>query len=211
MASRKAQLAGCFILIGGLVFFMAVGVGIFFLTNIWGKNISHGQDQTRFDPILARDVVTEFAGPDVSFASMSASNVRSDGTQDFSNEEYPPLTTYTFVGKAKSAAPVGVIAHNTPGVTISVRRKGVHTTSPRAGVTNFYFDFGLARSESTSSGSDTSVFPTCSFKELWEKAIEKGAPKDAVASITYAGAYSFRILGTQFNFQFDQSCQLLPR
>jgi hypothetical protein len=209
MASRKAQLAGCFILLGGLVFFMAVGVGIFFLTNIWGKNISHGQDQTRFDPILARDVATEFAGPDVSFASMSASNVRSDGTQDFSNEEYPPLTTYTFVGKAKSAAPVGVIAHNTPGVTISVRRKGVHTTRPRAGQTNFHYHFGLSSQESSAMGLETWGFPTCSFKELWEKAIAKGAPKDAVASITYAGAYSFGILGTGYNFQFDQFCQLL--
>lgn len=209
MASKKAQLGGCFILFGGLFLFMAVGVGIYFLTNIWGKNISHGQDQTRFDPILAKDVVTEFAGPDVSFASMSASNIRSDGTQDFSNEEYPPLTTYTFVGKAKSAAPVGVIAQNVPGVEISVRRKGVHTTRPRAGQTNFHYHFGLARRESNSSGLGTSAFPTCSFKELWEKAIAKGAPKDAVATIVYAGAYSFGISGTPHNFQFDQSCKLL--
>ncbi len=52
--------------------------------------------------------------------------------------------------------------------------------------------------------------PTCAFADLWKTALEQGAPKEAVATITYdERGYAFVIRGTNIRHHFNQECELV--
>jgi hypothetical protein len=51
--------------------------------------------------------------------------------------------------------------------------------------------------------------PACSFVDFWQAALERDAPPDAVAKITYdADGYEFRISGARVNLDFGFDCTL---
>jgi len=201
---------GCLMLFGFLFLSGALGVGIHLFQEYKGKNVSHSQDESRFDPILAKDEVTALAGPGVQFHSLRATHVRPDGTQDFTNSGYEPMTLYQFLAPLNQDLPLGASPNRVSVVFISVRPKGWESHWRAEGEYQYTYNFGLKRWIAPSSVStDGSAFPKCSLEEIWKGASAAGAPEKAVASIDFQdNLYRFSIVGTQYNYVFDQNCKL---
>ncbi len=69
----------------------------------------------------------------------------------------------------------------------------------------------MVRTENSPTTSDPGAFlpdPDCTAQQLWETALKKDAPRDAVAYITYdADGYNFSISGV-ISLQFTIDCKL---
>lgn len=181
-------------------------------------------DVSRFDPLASLTEARAFAGEGVQLASLRAAYIRADGTMDL-NATYDPKpdTEYVFVREVprpENAPPVGV-AGSTDGpwyevITIRAYQPGQTSriTSTGGGI-NFSGQFtnqGYSRraAEPTTSLFDPpTVDPACPFTQLWSVALERGAPADAVAIITYdADGYTLVISGV-VSLEFDANCQMV--
>ncbi|HVO41555.1 MAG TPA: hypothetical protein VMT34_02975 [Aggregatilineales bacterium] len=234
----RISLAGC---VGTLIFLaIAAGIGVailsvFFpnaLNGIIGGITGVQVPQTRalpgsagaFDPVASFAAVSAFAGSDAQLTSISAANVRSDGTLDLNATYSPaPRVDYEFVHEVPrpaDAPPVGAGGTGTgpwyEPVTIEVYQPGArrHVTRIGGGVsTSFdYVNDGMTRdtdSPTTSLSDPIVVAPKCGFADLWKVALQNDAPKDAVARIDYkAAGYSFSISALKVYLQFDLDCRL---
>jgi hypothetical protein len=182
-------------------------------------------DPANFDPLVGLDQAQAFAGPDAKFAAMTARYVRRDGTMDLT-ASYNASTTYDFVlpiDPPEDAPPVGA-AGNTGGqwylpISIEAYRPGQMSTitSTGGGVSTRiqFVNQGMRRDDGdpTTSPFDLPAPPMqCTLVELWERAIDEGAPPDAVAIIDYSSfgdrwEYDFSISGWS-SISFDVNCRL---
>jgi hypothetical protein len=181
-------------------------------------------DPTHFDPLVGLDEARTFAGDGAQLVSIVASYVRSDGTMDLNATYSPaPSTEYKFlreVPRPENAPPVG--AGGTKGgkwyepITIEVYEPGQtrHVTSFGGNISSeyTYTNQGMEKNvdDPTSNPSDDIVAdPTCSFTDMWNEALKKDAPADAVAVIEYnSDGYEFNIVGTLV-LRFDENCNVI--
>jgi hypothetical protein len=176
-------------------------------------------DSRHFDPIAAYPVIVDYAGGKSNLVSIFALYVRSDGTLDL-NASYRPYVTYEFYREMDTppadAPPVGaggtVSGTWYEPVQIRAYEPGQWRRVSGGGVGYTYMNQGMERDTSspTTNPSDEFVdMPVCSFKQLWDVALTKDAPKDAVATIEYdIDGYEFRISDTSISLEFDFDCQL---
>lgn len=180
-------------------------------------------DASRFDPMAGLKDAQAFAGKDAQLATISATYVRSDGTMDLTATYSPaPNTEYTFlreIPRPADAPPVGV-AGSTDGqwyepITIEAfkpgQRRHVTTTSGGVRASFTYVNEGMLKQveePTTRPFDEVAPAPACAFTDLWETAIDEGAPEDAVAIIEYdVEGYTFNISGTMV-LRFDHDCNL---
>ncbi|MBE2184773.1 MAG: hypothetical protein IAE89_15190 [Anaerolineae bacterium] len=180
-------------------------------------------DASRFDPQAGLDQAAAFAGTGAQFAGLNAANVRSDGTMDLTATYSPgPRVSYSFLRPIEppaNAPPLGA-AGNTGGqwyepITIEAYRPGqtsrITTTGGGLSTSIQFTNQGMRKdiSSPTTNPFDSVAPPMrCAFVDLWNEAIERGAPEDAVATIRYNEfgddwTYDFVVPGTSLTFNAD--------
>lgn len=180
-------------------------------------------DASRFDPITALPGVTAFAGAGAQLVALEAWYVRADGTLELTATYSPsPRVTYTFareVPRPADAPPPGVGGANAgpwyETITIEAYQPGQWRTVTRTGggiSTRFqYVNEGMTREVSKPSAARVALAraPGCALADLWQTALEREAPRDAVAVIKYdVDGYTFSIDGTSVNLRFGPDCRL---
>jgi hypothetical protein len=223
---------GCLL---GLVIALAAGLPIFFfvigpmfgLFNVFGEDTREVPgDPAAFDPIASYAEIEAYAkgeAASIEFIEMDATYVKSDGTLDLTAESYFPQVTYRFAipsERPEDAPPIG--AGGSTGdyeqlVTIKAFQPGqfrsVTSFSGGTRTTYSYKHLGLERDvddPTPVAQRETLPVPSCSFAELWETAIQRDAPRDAVAIIKYDdGEYRFSISAVSIYLEFDQSCEVI--
>jgi hypothetical protein len=174
-------------------------------------------DATRFDPVAAYNDIMAYAGSGAQLVSITATYVRSDGTQDLTASYYP-YTNYDFVLEVPTPAdapPVGA-GGTTSGTwyePIEIRAYQPNQWRKVSGTNNYsYMNQGMQRDTSSPSASEPQIIraPKCSFADLWEVALRRDAPRNAVAIIEYdQEGYSFIISDVSIYLQFDAECNLI--
>lgn len=184
-------------------------------------------DANAFDSFAALAAVTTFAGEGAQLAEINAVQVRSDGTQNLNADYDPPRpnTDYEFyreIPRPENAPPVGA-GGTTDGqwyepVTVSAYRPGqmsqIRQTGGGMSISTQFINEGLKRQvqDPTTNLAFVEGFvgpPTCTTRQLWNVALEEGAPADAVATITYnSEGYEFTIPGGGIFLNFDANCKL---
>jgi hypothetical protein len=185
-------------------------------------------DAAAFDPFDALEEVWAFAGAGALLAEIEAAQVRSDGTQNLNASYAPPRprTTYVFfreVARPEDAPPLG--ASGSGGdqwyepITVEAYQPGAMSQITQSGggmnIQTQFVNQGLKR-EVEAPTNNLSFYdggfveaPKCSTRQLWAVALERGAPAEAVASITYnADGYEFNIPGANVSLEFDGNCRL---
>jgi len=203
--------------IAGLTYFLSVHVEE-------TKQLS--SDPENFNPVSSYTEVQEHAGSNTQLVSLSTYYVRSDGTMNLNADYTPgPRAEYEFYKildqPPENAPPIG--AGSTieniwyEPITVSVYKpwQTRHVKKIGGGFSTeySYVNLGMDReSDDPRSGEPDQAVnePQCDFSELWNTAIQQGAPKNAVANIEYTvKGYEFRIQNTDFRFEFDQACNLI--
>lgn len=176
-------------------------------------------DASHFDPVAAYPRIQQHAGEGSLLISIEARYVRSDGTLDL-YASYRPTVEYQFVRDAQppsDAPPLG--AGGATGsqkwyepIQVDVYQPGqfrdVTTGSSEYQFVNLGMDRDASSVTSTLPG-EIIPTPACSFTDLWQLALKRGTPADAVATIRYdSDGYSFDISSTSFEFKFDNDCKL---
>lgn len=224
-----AALLGCVIAVVILAA-IVVPVGLFVVAPLLGVNV-FGEDTrevpgdpSAFDPILHYDELTAYAqgeAESVGLVELEAYYVRRDGTLDLTAENYMPRVELEFVipvPRPADAPPIGAGGsaddRYEQQVTISAWRPGQMRTVTRTGggvsTTYTYKHLGLARDvdDPRKATAETIPAPTCTFKQLWDVAVERGAPAEAVAIITYnEDGYDFNISDAGVFLRFDADCR----
>jgi hypothetical protein len=155
-------------------------------------------DPSHFDPIAAYDTVHKFAGADRALASIVIRYVRADGTLDL-KAGYDPNVQYKFFTELATPPP------NAP----PLGSRGVTDQKWDDQVEVLIQPTRMISDEGDVQGLKPIAAPTCSLRTLWSAAIEKGAPKDAVAIVVVdSSGYDFRIDHTKINLSFDTDCTL---
>jgi len=178
------------VLLIGLVVAVAIVGGIIFM--VMSSNSEPPppptvieQDPTEFDPQISLETVQRFAGENLRFLSLTMTQVRPDGTIDFSAGGNPTVE-YTFVTGNDSEF---VIVSVAPDLTMSRR-----TQSLTAGTTL------PLRVEP----------PSCDIPQLWQLAKTYNAPNNGVADINYdTSGYNFVIGSLEIDLQFNGECILI--
>ncbi len=175
-------------------------------------------DAKAFDPIAALPQVAAYAGEGAELTVIDAYYVRSDGTMDLT-ASYHPYVNFTFARKVPTPAdapPIGAGGKADGAwyepVTIKAYEPGSWWTVRSNNSSYSYVNRGMKRDTSRPTTSPNVIIPTpkCTFKQLWSAAVEKGAPKDAVAVIRYfERGYNFSINDADVRLQFDRDCQLV--
>lgn len=184
-------------------------------------------DLRAFDPIATFAAVRAYAGDGARPVSMRATYVRPDGTLDLNADLTPsPNVSYEFVREIRpgpDAPPIGagvnasgtqwqtiVVTVGSPGKTVYVRRLG-----GKVNAQYYYTNKGMQKDERQPRGSNDETVvpdPSCPFADLWKKAIERGAPAQAVAVISYDDdGYDFRINDTDVRLTFGKDCDVLSK
>ncbi len=169
-------------------------------------------DPQNFNPITSLTAAQQLAGPENPLVAMEARFVRADGSMNL-EADYGPLVVYTFRGKGhvNPDLPLGAGGGVPKDRFFDVRAEAPHTVHPGDEDGNSFMNLGLmrmARSEPLAR-TEPAPQPTCSFAQLWADALKMGAPKTAVAVITYdAGGYAFRIEDTPLRIVFNGKCQV---
>jgi hypothetical protein len=192
-------------------------------TNLGPESRAISGDASRYDPWLALEEVTAFAGEGAQLAAIRAYYVRSDGTLDLTATYTPaPHVEFEFlreVPRPADAPPIGA-GGSTAGpwyepITIEAYRPGAvrHVTSTGGGISTSYnyTNLGMIKdvADPTSNLFDEIIaLPTCRFTRLWETALAEGAPAEAVAIIDYdEDGYTFNISGVMV-LRFNADCTL---
>jgi|SRR5687768_3661860 len=213
--------------IGGIGCVVLVGIVIFAFVRFFSAVIGEVMNEetfevskpSAFDPFAGLGEVQPQVGAASRLVSIEASGVRPDGTMDLTAEYTPgPRASYEFIepteeGKDKMP-PVG--AGRKPddvwarGVKAEAYRPGQtsHITKRGGSVNAEYYHtndgvtvkFDSPRAQALPSALPS---PSVSTKEMWEKALSLGAPKDAVAQVSYdAKGYGFWITGTKISLRW---------
>jgi hypothetical protein len=175
-------------------------------------------DVHRFDPIAAYPAVAASAGPRARLVKLEARYVREDGTQDLeaSYVGFGDVDQYTLLrangAREDPSVPVGARRQPAPFELVRVGIQKPHWVSQSINGHKPQQKKHLGMETRVAGSGDTkdgAVDPGCSFAKLWTVAKEHGAPKGAVAAITYdKTGYDFRIDGTDVHLRFDASCQV---
>lgn len=176
-------------------------------------------DSASFDPIAQYETVRQYAGEGAVLLEMSAYYVKSDGTVDL-NASYNPYVSYDFfrpsTSEGQEAPPLGAGGSGSDQwyqtVSVEAWRPG-KTWSIQSGSSHYTFTTqGLSREwdEPRNTLPGTAIdAPRCSFATLWQTAIQRDAPANAVAIIDYdEDGYSFRIRDTGISLEFGTNCSL---
>jgi hypothetical protein len=225
---RRALLVGCLVLAlaTGLVL-AALVFGVF----RYAGNKLHGSvpppgDPRRFDPVASLADVTRYAGAHARLTGLRAMFVRRDGTLDLKADYRPaPYVDYRFrreVAAPADAPPLGAGGsadgrwHEAIQVEVARpwRMRSVRRTGGEYGGANVqYFSRGMERRVDAPSGRapDPALpAPACSFRQLWDEAVARGASPAAVAIVEYErDGYTFNIPDARFVLRFDPRC--VPR
>lgn len=177
-------------------------------------------DAANFDFSAAWGDIQAFAGADARLLEFRAQGVRSDGTLDLT-ANYNPRVDLEFVREVPrpaDAPPLG--AGGGPGpyyepIEIEIYRPGtrrsVSSTSNGVRTTYQYVNEGMVRDTNSVTTSLRGMFlptPECTFAELWQTALDQGAPAEAVAAIEYdEDGYTFYINGLSVRIEFDTGCR----
>ncbi|MBK9124287.1 MAG: hypothetical protein IPM16_14375 [Chloroflexi bacterium] len=224
-----AGLLGCVIVLV-VAAAIIIPVGLFVVAPLLGVNV-FGEDTrevpgdaSNFDPIATYGELAAYAQGDaetVGLIEIEAYYVRRDGTLDLTAENYMPRVDLEFVipvPRPADAPPVGAggsaddryeqrvtIAAWRPGQIRSVTRTGGGVSTSYT-----YKHLGLERDvdDPRKATAETIPAPTCTFKQLWDVAVERGAPAEAVAIITYdEDGYEFNISDVGVFLRFDTDCR----
>lgn len=220
--------AGCTAgIIGVAVVVAGIGAMMFFinqLTGSWEETFELSGDTTHFNPITAVNEIRSHIDPNAKLASIDINYVRADGTMDLS-AKYRPTAEYEFYRELpeppKDAPPVGaggtVNGKWYEQVEADVYEPGQwrHVKSVGGGVSTeySYSNKGIDLDRSSTPTATPPEFiedPQCEIKKFWDEAIKKGAPKDAVARVSYdKQGYEFRISDADINLEFGNDCKLI--
>lgn len=169
-------------------------------------------DPRQFAPLASLDAAQRLAGPEHPLVRIDARFVRSDGLVDL-EADYEPDVTYTFLGKGEvdSSKPLGAGGGVLKDRCFVVLAEAPHTGHPDPDDGADIMNLGLLRMPGDGDPSNITPAPrpTCTFARLWQQAIALGAPKNAVALISYdADGYEFSIQDTPLRIVFDAKCQV---
>lgn len=188
------------------------------------ETIAVAGDAANFDAVQELDTARQLAGDDLILIGLRASYVRSDGTMDLTATYNPsPRAYYTFlrqVPRPDNAPPPGV---GGAGVGDWYERLEVEAYRPgqasfvtqRSGASTLeytYVNQGMlldVADPQILADVEALPPPTCSFASLWQLALDRGFPADAVAVIEYnADGYTFSITGVG-RLSFNMRCNLI--
>ena len=172
-------------------------------------------DVHAFDPVAAAPAVQRFAGPGARLAKLVIQHCPASGLLDLEAAYYPGWTVparYLFVRPTQAhvdpSLPVGARPEVAPteGVEVEVMKDHWRHVSSNGSESDQHHRGMHASVESAPSDPPTAL-PACPLSRLWAVARTRGAPADAVATITYdATGYEFEIQGTPVALRFDASC-----
>jgi hypothetical protein len=182
-----------------------------------------GVDPGRFEPFAAFDQVRAFAGDGAELVQMRVFGVRRDGTLDL-NATYTPAPDAEYRFRRRLAAPppnappvgAGGAATGSWYEPVLVRvyqpgqRRQVTSTGPQGRISTWYVNRGMTKETGQPVAETVTPLPApaCSLQALWQVAIARGAPPDAVATVEYSrDGYAFTIRGTPVSLQFGPDCQ----
>ncbi len=181
-------------------------------------------DARAFDGFGELAGVQAYAGSDTQLVEIELALVRRDGTMDLKAEYTPkPDATYTFVREVprpSDAPPPGAGGANVGPwyETVSIRayepgqRRRRTTIGGSTNSVVTYTNKGMERDTSDARSGEVATVPppACSVASMFDAAIARGAPEDAVAHVTYnADGYEFRISGLGIALDFDHECRPL--
>jgi len=219
MSFWQTRGAGILVLSGLGVLILAI-IGFSIGMEYYGNYSVHNTwfvagDNHRFDPVAGYAGIHKFAGKDMQLVKMTAKFVRPDGTMDL-YAKYQPTTVYNFAKSVEvNLPPVGA------GRTQAQQEQYSHTTVTVYDPSTYnldvyrrsYRNYGMQKTTIDNVSMDPGLSdkfveaPRCSFADLWKQAIAHGAPKDAVATITYdQTGYAFQIPDVSFSAKFDGAC-----
>ncbi len=177
-----------------------------------------------FDPFLFYPEMQEYAGDGAQLVEIDVALVRRDGTLDLQADYSPkPEVTYEFVREVPrpdDAPPPGVSGSTGTtwfeSVTIRAYEPGqqrqITRTEGNTRTTVRYRNEGMERTVGSTSNAavENAPTPACGISEMWDVAIERGAPPDGVARIHYdASGYRFSVTGyPAATLEFDIACRL---
>lgn len=155
-------------------------------------------DASHFDPLASYDTIHRFAGVDFELASIDIRYVHSDGTVDLTANNDPQVDYIFF--REQATPPPNMPPLGTDGVTDQPwdDQNAVYVQPTR-----------IISSEGYVQGLKSIPPPQCSLLRLWDTAVEKDAPRNAVAQVRLdASGYRFRIKASHIDLEFDLDCQL---
>jgi hypothetical protein len=163
------------------------------------SNQSVPGDQANFDPIANYEAVHKAAGADMALYYISVYYVRSDGTLDLT-ASYKPNVDYHFA-RVMDAPPTDAPPIGVQGVTTD---KWYDTADIYIKKDNMEIIRNHSQAIKTISA------PTCPLRSLWSVALEKGAQKNAVATIDIRDTgYHFQISALKVDLVFGNDCHLI--
>jgi len=178
-------------------------------------------DVNRFDPVTTYPAIAAAAGGAARLVKLEARFVREDGTQDLEASYVTFMDTpdtYTLVrasgAREDTSAPVGARKPVSPEESVAVTVQKPHwlSVSRNGHKAQSEKHRGMEiRVRGGASSKDAVTPPACAFAKIWAAARQHGAPKGAVAAITYdRSGYEFHIDGTPLQLRFDAACRLVP-
>lgn len=182
-------------------------------------------DARHFDPFAAIDDIKTHVGTGARLYSVEADYVASDGTMNlYATYDPQPEVKYKFYFQQdhgpKEAPPIGAgrgpkdVWLQSVEVTCYEPGKEMHVVLPngRHNSSYFYKNEGMdfSRSSTYMGKLDPDLgAPNLTPAQMWKTAVARGAPKDAVAKITYnMNGYHFSIEGTDFDLYWDSAGKL---
>lgn len=181
-------------------------------------------DASHFDPFASLADIRARVGAGARLVSIRADYVRSDGTMDLNATYRPaPNVTYQFQVPAKGkgkAPPIGAGGGANSAwvqsVEVSVYQPGQRrhrtTISGNSRTSYDYTNEGMEIERGSVMMSEVKPDlgdPKTSTQDLWKIALSKGAPKDAVATISYDSfGFEFSIRGAIVSFRCDANGKL---
>ena len=174
-------------------------------------------DASKFDAFASLPQIEQFAGANEQLLRIDMEYVKADGTLDLT-ANYGEQVIYQFAhvldATPSNAAPLGA-GGSSPSGTYA-EQVTVTLSQPRAAGTTHdqYYNFGMVRSNSPAEALTQTIIPapTCSLKQLWDTAIKRDAPANAVAVIDYdSSGYDFNIDAANIHLTFDTTCQLVSQ
>jgi len=162
-------------------------------------------DVSHFGPIALYPAIAKYAGDNLRLSYINIYYVRADGTLNLT-AKYKPHVDYNFFrlmdGPPPDAPPVGAGGKLNERwyqpVYVDIEGPDSFNEKPQLRHNN---------GKPTNSTQQAIPAPTCSLKQFWSVALEKGAPRDAVATIYYSNrGYSFSISDTSVRLEFNNQC-----
>ena len=181
----------------------------------------------KFDPVLQLPKITEFAGERCVLTEILATYVKPDGTMDM-KADYEPTVFYMYIrkykeeDKKKSDAPIGVdqsVVKKREFESIGVKIikpwekfwKGEDmdiNARKHEGMERGFWSKAILKNPMVIDEFEnyTNAAPPMSFAEIWNNAIDAGAPNEnTVAVIIFSPlwGYTFKIPNTVYKYEFD--------